>query len=76
MCGWLKYELNTQLISTFKTSFCNEIEFSTTENVLKIQYLLHLISKKFEIRSIESHTSRALQHLNQECAPTSLTFLV
>jgi len=77
MCGWLKYELNTQLISPFKTSFCNEIEFSTTtKNVLKIQYLMHLMSKKFEISSIKSHSSRAFQNLNQEYAPISLTLLV
>jgi hypothetical protein len=46
--------------------------FQQTKNVLKIQYLMHIMSKKFEISSIKSHSSTAFQHFKSKSVPQFL----
>ncbi len=74
LCHWPKCELVTQLISPFKTSFCNFVEFSTPK-MIKFHYLTHIRSKIYKIISTKSHSLWAF-HQYQEHTLISLELLV
>ncbi len=66
--------LKAQLIFPFKPIFCNLFEFSEQKS-LKNQYLPHLTSENYEIKSIKSDSPRAFQQ-HQEHPHIRIQFAV